>query len=164
MLLLSFLISTTLFAEVKVGLVNIQKIMSSTKEGKSVNKTLEKSYNAKKKQLKTQEQAIMKLQEKFKKQDAVLSDAAKMKKSQEIAQKMEAARRQAAQFEQEIRKQEAELKKPILEKLKTVIDKISQQEKVSMTFEVSASPVVYAANKVDLTDKVIKAYDKKYSK
>ena len=87
-----------------------------------------------------------------------------MKKSQEIAQKMEAARRQAAQFEQEIRKQEAELKKPILEKLKTVIDKISQQEKVSMTFEVSASPVVYAANKVDLTDKVIKAYDKKYSK
>ena len=67
-------------------------------------------------------------------------------------------------FQKEIQNQENELKKPILEKLKTVIDKISQQEKVSMTFEVSASPVVYAANKVDLTDKVIKAYDKKYSK
>lgn len=159
-----FIFSTSGFSAAKVGLVNIQKIMASTKEGKSVNKTLEKSYKEKKKQLKTQEKAIIKLQEKFKKQDAVLTDSAKMKKSAEIARKMELARRKATQFEQQIRKQEAELKKPILEKLKPIIDEISKNEKVDFTFEVTASPVVYAANKVDLTDKIIKAYDKKYSK
>ena len=34
----------------------------------------------------------------------------------------------------------------------------------AITFEISTSPVVYAEDKVDLTDKVVKAYDKKYSK
>lgn len=164
LLVLSLAFSFGAFAEVKIGLVNIQKIMVSTKEGKSVSKTLEKSFKAKQKQLDAEKKAIVSLQEKFKKQDAVLSDTAKMKKSQEIAKKMEMARRKAAQFEQDIRKQEAELKKPILEKLKPIIDQISKQEKVSMTFEVTASPVVYAASKIDLTDKVIKAYDKKHSK
>ena len=138
--------------------------MASTKEGKSVNKTLEKSFKAKQKLLKQEEQTIIKLREQFKKQDAVLTDTAKMKKSAEIAGKMEQARRKAAKFEQEIRKQEAELKKPILAKLKPIIDEVSKAEKVDLTFEVSASPVVYAADKVDLNDKIIKAYDKKHSK
>ena len=164
LLVISLTFSLSAFSVVKVGLVNIQKIMGTIGEGKSVNTTLEKSFKAKQKELKSEEQAIMKLQEKFKKQDAVLTDSAKVKKSTEIAQKMEAARRKAQQFEQEIRKQEAELKKPLLEKLKPVIDEISKTEKVDLTFEITSSPVVYAANKVDLTDKVIKAYDKKYSK
>lgn len=164
LMMVSLLFSLHALAEVKVGLVNIQKIMGTIKEGKSVNTTLEKSFKAKQDELKVEEKAIIDLQEKFKKQDAVLTDSAKMKKSTEIAQKMEGARRKAQQFEQEIRKQEAELKKPLLEKLKPVIDSISQAEKVDLTFEISSSPVVFAASKIDLTDKVIEAYDKKYSK
>ena len=151
-------------AEVKVGLVNIQKIMLTIKEGKSVNKTLEKSFKAKQKLLKKQEKTIMDLQQKLQKQDAVLSDSVKNKKRAEIGKLMEGARRQAAQYEKEIRKQEAELKKPLLEKLKPVIDTVSKTAKVDLTFELTSSPVVYAANKVELTEKVIKAYDKKYSK
>ena len=151
-------------AEVKVGLVNIQKIMLTIKEGKSVNKTLEKSFKAKQKLLKKQEKTIMDLQQKLQKQDAVLSETVKNKKKTEIGKLMEGARRQAAQYEKEIRKQEAELKKPLLEKLKPVIDSVSKSEKVDLTFELTSSPVVYAASKVELTEKVIKAYDKKYSK
>lgn len=163
-LVLGLVFSFSALAEVKVGLINIQKIMFTIKEGKNVNSVLEKSYKAKQDLLKKDEEEIIKLQEKFKKQDAVLTDAAKMKKGQEIGKKMEMARRKAAQFEQEIKKQEAELKKPILEKLKPIIDEVSKNESVAMTFELNSSPVVYAANKVDLTDKVIQAYDKKHSK
>jgi outer membrane protein len=152
------------FAQVKVGLVNIQKIILTIKEGQSVNKTLEKSYKSKQDLLKKEENEIRKLQEKFRKQDAVLSDAAKAKKGAEIQRKVEAVRAKMRKFQTEIQKQEAELKKPILEKLKPIIDSVSAKEKVALTFEISQSPVVYAANRVDLTDKVIKAYDKKYSK
>ena len=54
------------------------------------------------------------------------------------------------------------MKKPILEKLKPVIDEVSKSEKVAMTFEITSSPLVYAQDKVDITEKVIKAYDKKH--
>lgn len=164
LLSLVMLFSFTAVANVKVGIVNIQKIIVSIKEGKAVNSTLEKSYNSKKKQIKKEEEEIIKLQEKFKKQDAVLSNAAKAKKGAEIAKKMEETRNKVRQFEAQIRKQEGELKKPLLERLKPIIDAVSKEAKVSMTFEISTSPIVYAANKVDLTEIVIKAYDKKYSK
>ncbi|MAZ47684.1 MAG: hypothetical protein CME65_03930 [Halobacteriovoraceae bacterium] len=151
-------------AEVKIGIVNIQKIISSIKEGKDVNKTLEKSFKSKQKVLKDEEENIKKLIENLQKQNAVLSDSAKAKKTAEINKKRQEASEKMRQFQAEIQKQEAELKKPILDKLKPVIDKVSEEEKVELTFEISASPPIYAAKKVDLTEKIIKAYDKKHSK
>ena len=92
----------------------------------------------------------------------VLSDKAKAKKQQEMRQKIAALQQKTMTYQKDIQKQEAQLKQPILEKLKPVIDSVSKSEKVSLTFEVSSSPVVYASEKVDITEKVIKAYDKKY--
>lgn len=163
-LILALVFSFSAMAEVKVGIVNIQKIILTIKEGKAVNKTLEKSFKKKQELIKKEETAIRKLQEKFKKQDAVLTAQAKAKKAAEITKKIETVRSKTMQFQKEIQKQEAELKKPILEKLKPVIDEVSQKNKVALTFEISQSPVVYAANKMDLTKLVIEAYDKKYSK
>lgn len=163
-LLLTMFLSLSALAEVKVGIVNIQKIIVSIKEGKSVASTLEKSFKAKQKLIKADEEKIKKMQESFKKQSLVLSDTAKAKKGAEIQQEVMEVRNSVNKYQKEIQQQEAELKKPILEKLKPVIDEISESEKVAMTFEISSSPIVYAASKVDLTDKVIKAYDKKYSK
>lgn len=162
-LVLAFTVSAAQ-AEIKIGIVNIQKIISSIKEGKSVNKTLEKSFKSKQKVLKEEEEGIKKLIESLQKQSAVLSDSAKAKKTAEINQKRQEASEKMRKFQAEIQKQEAELKKPILDKLKPVIDEVSESEKVELTFEISASPPIYASKKIDLTEKVIKAYDKKHSK
>jgi outer membrane protein len=164
MLIIFVLFSINAIAEVKIGIVNIQKIITTIKEGKSVNTTLEKSFKAKQKKIKAEEDKIKKLQEKFQKQSAVFTAEVRAKKGMEIQQKVQEVRQQMAQYQKEIQQQEANLKKPILEKLKPVIDEVSKKEKVAMTFEISSSPVVYAQSKIDLTDKVIKAYDKKHSK
>tara|TARA_Y100000768_G_scaffold388987_1_gene389751 strand:- start:10964 stop:11506 length:543 start_codon:yes stop_codon:yes gene_type:complete len=161
-MILSFSVST--YANVKVGIVNIQKIIVTIKEGKSVDSTLKKSFASKQKKIQAMEADIKDMQEKLQKQSKVLSDSAKAKKMEEINKKVMEARAQMNKYQKEIQKQEADLKKPILEKLKPIIDDISKDEGVAMTFEISSNPVVYAQNKVDLTDKVIKAYDKKHSK
>lgn len=163
-LLTALVLSTSALSATKVGLVNIQKIIGEIKEGKAVNKTLEKSFKSKQKSIKKEEGSIRKLQEQLQKQSKVLSDSAKAKKFAEIQKMVGEARAKTQKFQKEIQKQEAQLKKPILEKLKKVIDKISKDEGVDMTFEITSSPIVYAANKVDLNDKVVKAYDKEHSK
>lgn len=156
------LFTLSAFAQIKVGVVNIQKIITTVKMGKNVMKTLEKSFNAKKKTLKKDEESIKKMQKDFQKQNLVLSDKAKAKKETAIRQKIAQIQKQTMTFQKEIQKQELELKKPILEKLKGVIDEVSKDEKLDLTFEVSSSPIVYAKTKVDITEKVIKAFDKKY--
>lgn len=163
-LLVVVLFSFSALSEVKVGIVNIQKIITTVKEGKSVNSALEKSFKSKQKLIKAEEEKIKKLQEKFQKQSAVFTAEVKAKKGMEIQRKVQAVRQKMAQFQKEIQKEEANLKKPLLEKLKPVIDTVSKKAKVDLTFEISSSPIVYAKSQVDLTDKVIKAYDKKHSK
>ena len=157
------LFSLQAMANVKVGVVNIQKVITSIGEGKSVMKTLEKSFKAKQKEIKAEEEAIKKLQQDYQKQSSLLSEKAKAKKENEIRQKIAQLQQKTMEYQKNIQSQEQQLKKPILEKLKPVIDQVSKQEKVAMTFEISSSPVVYAQEQVDITDKVIKTYDKKHN-
>lgn len=162
-ILLSLFLSLSAFADVKVGIVNIQKVITSIKEGKSVMESLKKSFKTKQAELKKEENKIKKLQKDYQKQSLVLSDKAKAKKESEIRGMIQKLQQTTMSYQKGIQKQEAELKKPILEKLKPIIDSVSKKEKVSMTFEITSSPLVYAQDKVDITAKVIKAYDSKYN-
>lgn len=150
------------FSAVLVGLVDIQKIITSIKEGKSVQKTLEKSFNDKKAVLKKEEDKIKKAQEDYKKQSMVLAEAARANKERELQEMMMKLQNKTMEYQREIQKMEQDLKKPILDKLRPVIDEVSKANKVDLTFELSAAPIVYAETKKDLTDDVIKAYDKKH--
>lgn len=150
------------FASVLVGLVDIQKIITTIKEGKNVQTTLEKNFNSKKAILAKDEEKIKKAQEDYKKQSVVLADQARMNKEREIQEMMMALQQKTMEFQREIQKMEQDLKKPILDKLRPIIDEVSKANGVAMTFELSAAPIVYAENKKDLSEEVIKAYDKKH--
>jgi Skp family chaperone for outer membrane proteins len=158
--LFSLLILSVCFsaqATVLVGLVDIQKIITTIKEGKTVQKTLEKAFNEKKAVLKKEEEKIQKAQESYKKQSMVLAEQARMTKEREIQESMMKLQSKTMEFQKEIQKMEQDMKKPILEKLRPIIDEISKANAVAMTFELSAAPIIYAEAKKDLTDEVINA-------
>ncbi|MES2527740.1 MAG: OmpH family outer membrane protein [Bdellovibrionota bacterium] len=160
--LLALAISLPSFASTLVGLVDIQKVITSIKEGKGVQKTLEKSFNDKKALLKKDEDKIKKAQEDYKKQSMVLAEAARLNKERELQEMMMGLQNKTMEYQREIQKMEADLKKPLLERLRPIIDEVSKANAVAMTFELSAAPIVYAEAKKDLTEDVIKAYDKKH--
>jgi outer membrane protein len=162
LVLLSLLLSVSVFAQTKVGIINIQKVIRTIKEGKAVNTTLTKSFKSKEKQLKAEEAKIKKQQEAYQKQTMLLSGEAKAKKEQEIRKAIAELQKKTMAYQKEIQKQEAQLKKPILDKLKPIIDSVSSKKGVDLTFEISSSPIVYAKTQVDITDEVIKEYDKKH--
>ena len=162
--IMAIALSFSAMAEVKIGVINIQKVITTIGEGKNVMTTLEKSFKAKQKEIKTEEESIKKLQQDYQKQSSLLSDKAKANKENEIRQKIAKLQQKTMEAQKEIQKQEKQLKQPILEKLKPVIDEVSKSKDLAMTFEVSSSPVVYAQSQVDITEEVIKAYDKKHKK
>jgi outer membrane protein len=164
-LVLALVLSTftfSAFSGVLVGLVDVQKIITTVNEGKSVQRQLEKAFNDKKAILKKDEEKIKKAQEDYRKQSMVLAESARANKEREIQEMMMKLQNKTMEFQKDIQKMEQDLKKPILEKLRPLIDEISKSNGVSMTFELSAAPIVYAESKKDLSDEVIKAYDKKH--
>lgn len=158
------LTSFNLFANTTIGYVDVQKIITSVKQGQAVMKTLEKNFNDRKTKLKKDEENIKKASEDYKKQSAVMNDAAKMKKEREIQAQMMDLQNKTMDFQKEINDMERDLKKPIIDKVKTIIEDVSKKAGVAMTVEVSTSPIVYAESKMDLTDEVIKVYDEKNPK
>ncbi len=160
LVLVGSLLATEAFA--KVGLVNVQKVLVTVGEGVKVRKKLETAFNEKKELLKGDEDKVKKMQEDFGKQGLVLNDAAKAKKEKEIQQLIMDLQNKTMEYQKEIHELEKKYKEPILDKVQGIVEDISKDNNVEVTYESSTSPIIYAKDKVDLTDDVIKAYDKKY--
>ena len=158
----SFFISSPVFAKFVVGKVDIQRILLSVSEGKKVRNKLKKKFEEKQKVLKKEEKDIRKEQENFEKRKNLLTDKKKAEGGQKIQEKILKLQQKSVKYQKEMQGMENKLKKPILEKLKVVIDQVSKKSNVDITFEVSTAPVVYAKESKDLTNDVIKAYDKKH--
>lgn len=147
-----------------VGKVDIQKVLLTIKQGQSVRDKLKKSFEKKQKVLKGEEAKIRKDQEAFKKQSLVMNAASKSKKENAIKEQIMKLQQKSQQFQRDIQQMENKLKRPILERVKKIITKISKKSNVDLTFESSTAPVIYAKSEKDLTAEVIKAYDKEYKK
>lgn len=158
--LISLLLAAPAFA-LKIGKIDAQKIMTSIKQAKKINKNLKKEFESKQKLLKKDEDNLKKLRADYDKQSMVMSDKAKAKKQIELQKKFEQYRQKREKFQSDINKKERQLKAPLLERLKGVVDDVAKKEGLDMVFEVAASPV-YVKQVVEITDKVIKAYDKKF--
>lgn len=145
-----------------LGKVDIQKVLLSVKQGQKVRDDLKKEFDKKQAELQKEEGAIRKMQEDFQKQGVVMNDKAKAKKEQEIQEKIIMLQQKSMSYQKEIQEMENKLKKPILDRVKEIIDVVSKDAGVDMTYEASTAPIVYAKSEKDLTPEVIKAYDKKF--
>lgn len=148
-------------AKYTVGLVDIQKVLVSVNDGKKVMKKLEKVFNGKKKLITKEEEKIKKMQQDFQKQSMVLSDSSRIEKQKTIQKAIYELQQKTMKFQKEIQEEEKKLKKPIITKIQKIVNEISSSSKVDITFELNTSPIIYAKNKVNLTEKVIKRYNKK---
>ena len=155
-----FLFGSQAMAEAKIGYVDMQKAIQSTSTGKSAKKKLEKDFNKKKKELEKMEADLKKMTQDLEKKAAVLSDDVKAKKQAELQREMMKYQKIVGQSQLEIQKKERELTTPIITKLRDIIQKVANKGGYTMVLEKSEQSVLWAKKDVDLTDDVIKAYEK----
>lgn len=160
-LALSFL-AVSAHAEVIVGQVNMQKIVTSINQGKKVRSVIKKKFDTMQAEIKGEEKKIKSLQQKFQKQSAVMSAQAKQTKGQAIQKKIMELQQKTMTYQKQIQQMEQQKMAPVLKNLKGIIDTVSKSAKVDLTVEGGSSPIIYAKKTVDLSDKVISAYNKKF--
>ncbi|HWU44071.1 MAG TPA: OmpH family outer membrane protein [Bdellovibrio sp.] len=146
-------------AESKVAVVDMQKAIQSTSAGKKAKADLESDFNKKKKELEKKEADLKKMGEELEKKKSVLSEEALGKKQTEFQEEMLKYREVVGKSQSEIQKKEMELTAPILEKMKKVIAKLAKEKGYSLVLE-NSQAILFSAAENDLTDDVIKAYEK----
>lgn len=147
-------------ADSKVGYVDVQKAIQSTNSGKKAKESLDSEYAKRKKDLDKKKSDIEKMGQDLEKKKAVLSEEVMQKKQMELQEEMMKFQKVVAENQLEIQKKEKELVEPILEKMKKIIEKVAQEKGFTIVLEKSGQNLLYAQKDADLTDDVIKTYEK----
>lgn len=147
-------------ADVKFGYVDLQKAIQSTSQGKKAKAELEAEFNKRKKDIEAKQSDIKKMGEDLEKKKGVLSDEAMQKKQAEIQEEMLKYQELVGKNQLEIQKKERDLTSPILEKMKTILDKMAKAEGYSVIFEKNEQSVLWIRAEYNVTDKLIQEFEK----
>ncbi len=147
-------------ATTNIAVVDMQKAIQSTVEGKKAKTELEGEFEKKKKELQKREVDLKKMGEDIEKKKAVLSEEALGKKQAEFQEEMMKYRDVMGKSQVEIQKKERDLTAPILEKMRKTIEKVAKEKGFNLVLENSGS-ILFADKANDITEDVVKAYEKK---
>lgn len=158
--LLALLVTTQAFA-VKVGKVDVQKVLLTVKESEKIRNQLKTEFDKKQTEIKKEEEGFMKEREDFEKQATVMNEATKQKKGQALQQKYMELQQKMQKYQGDMQELEQKFKAPVLKKIRDVVETISKDKGLDFTYESGTTPLLYVKEVVDLTADVIKAYDLK---
>ena len=159
--LTALIFSGAAHADVKLGFIDMQKAIQETAAGKKAKKDLEEEFTKKKKDLDKREGEIKKMGEDFEKRSMAMNEESRLKKQNEIRGEMAKYQELAAKSQMEIQKRERDLTAPIVTKLRGILEEIAKKEEFTAVFEKSEQSVMWAKKDLDLTERVVKEYDKK---
>lgn len=148
-------------ADVKIGYIDMQKAIQETGAGKKAKKELEDEFNKKKKDLEKMEADIKKKGEDFEKRSGVMNEDARNKKQAELQGDMRKYQETAGKAQMEIQKRERDLTQPIVTKLREILEGIAKKDDYTVVLEKAENSVMWAKKEIDLTERVVKEYDKK---
>lgn len=145
----------------KVGVINIQQTILSTKDGQKATQDLQAKFDPRRKDIERKQQEIQQLQDSFRKTQNTASEEQRTKLARDIDQKQMALKRDMedaqGDFEQEQNRAYNELGGRLLQ----VIDKYARDHSYTLILDVSSpqTPVLYMANGTDITAEIVKMYD-----
>ena len=155
---LMFLMSSISFAaDIKIGYVDFARVQSESKAGQAAFKSIETMFKEKQKQLDEKQGDIEKMMKELEKQSSVLSMEVRKQKEEKLQREYKELQRFKSDSEEDLNKKKAELAKSMFEEVNTVISKFGKEEGYTLILEHTV--VLYAPEAVDVTDKIIKAYD-----
>jgi outer membrane protein len=148
-------------ADMKLAVVDLQKALQTVDSGKKAKSQLEKEFNEKKAALQSEEEAIKKMTEEFKKKTLVLSEEAKTRKQNEIQERLVKYREMFSKSQFEIQNRERQLTEPIILKLKGIVEDLGNKRGYTIILEKNENNVLFSQPKDDLTEEVIGLFNKK---
>lgn len=142
----------------KIGLVNIQRCLDESNEGKRISSMLNEKNESFKRQLAEKRQELISLEEEIKKRSMMLSLDAQEDKRREYETKGRNYQMLVQKLSGELQKTENQAKKDFLKILQEIAQKIAQQEGYELILDMNLG-VLYAPESFDITDKVIDEYN-----
>jgi outer membrane protein len=146
-------ISSSAFAEGKIGFVNSQKILNDAPQAARAKKKIEKDFEKRDQDLQRIAKQLQTMQENLDKNSVTMSESERRNKEREFGELNRDFQRKQREFREDLSQRQNEEMAAIFERVNKVIKQIAETEKYDIIFQ----EAVYANPRIDITDKVIKA-------
>jgi len=146
-------------AEVKVGYIDLQKVLNESSSGKVAKEKIAKKVKEYEVQIGAQQKELQAAKEELEKQALLLSDEARSQKERDYQQKLKELQRFTKDIREELRMKDNDFTRKILDEIVKIVGKIGEEKGYTVIFEKNESSLIYASEQIDLTDQVIKNYN-----
>jgi len=140
-------------AEVKIGFVNSQRILNDAPQAAKAKKKLEKEFEKRDQELVKLSKQLQVAQESLEKNTITMTEPERRTKEREFNELNRDFLRKQREFKEDLNLRQNEEMAAIYERVNKVIKGIAEAEKYDIIFQ----EAVFANQRIDLTDKVIKA-------
>jgi outer membrane protein len=149
-------------APTKVGIINVQGAIISTRDGQKAAAELQSRFTPKKSELDKKQAEIQGLQDQLKRGSNTMSEDARNKLVRDIDEKTKRLGRDTEDAQAEFDQEQGKVMQEVGGKLMAVLDKYAKENGYAVILDVSAqtTPVLWAANGIDITKDIIELYDK----
>jgi outer membrane protein len=156
-------------ASLKIGTIDVSRVVDNSEWGRSIKASLEKEALSKKDAIEKEQMALQTLGQKLQDPNAQGLTNKKAREKEVIAFQTRAKnlRELVEKSEMEINQKKVELYKPVVEELRTLAEAMAKKKNLDLVLEVQngvgagSSPLIYAAQKEDLSDEITKALNEK---
>jgi outer membrane protein len=150
-------LTTFVFAEVKIGIINPQEVLQNSLKGKEAIERLKSMQLSKQKRYEAMQKAIDALEKET--MSPALNQEAKGRKTQDLQNKRIEIKRFTEDAQKESMAAQQKEFEDIQRDLMPLIEKIAKADGFSLILDLNTAGVTYFEPAIDITDKVVKAYD-----
>jgi outer membrane protein len=138
----------------KIGFVNTERLFREAAPAKRAQQKLEKEFATRDAEVQKLTKQVRDLQSNLDKDGATMAEAERRNKERDLANLSRDLQRAQREFREDLNLRRNEELAQLQERANKVIQQIAEGEKFDLILQ---DPVVYASQRIDITDKVIKA-------
>ena len=152
--LLAFGTASAQAADYKIGFVNTERLFRDAAPAKRAQQKLEKEFAARDADIQKLTKQVRDLQTSLEKDGVTMSETERRNKERDLANLSRDLTRGQREFREDLNLRRNEELASVQERANKVIQQIAEAEKFDLILQ---DPVVFASQKIDITEKVIKA-------
>ncbi len=160
MLFFVLLIGLVSFAAAEnIAYVDVQKIMNTSKKGKKLKSEIQEKVKYYQSKLDNIDKQISQIEKQL--ESPVLSEEAKKKKKEELTKLKEEGAKIQQEAEKELSQMKAKAERELILDIKRITEEYAKKHNIDMVFIGGAiGGVVYYDKAIDITDEILKMYDR----
>ncbi len=139
-----------------------QRILLESMAGKAAYDKLDLHKNEKQKEIDKMQESLQSLGDTISAQSPTMKDSARQELEIKYEQELKKYNRFVKDAQEELRRMELSLIKPISEQVNVIIDEYGSKNDIDIILDRRDPGIIYTSKKLDITDAILGLYDKQY--